>query len=341
MVLCYTECGNVLLSAQALFLERYGRRPSLQTILGAVQRRLDYGVYMPPAADGGRQRVSARIEDDILDFFMRHPMASTGDAARVFNVGRMTVWRLLRDEGLYPYHFTRVQELKPLDLPPRVEFCRWLLQDPTRSILWTDESTFTRVGLFNIHNAHWWTTENPHVVKPDHFQTRFSVNVWAGLIGDRLLGPVFLDRLNGQTYLEFLTGVLATMLEDIPLIYLRTMSMYWQHDGAPAHYDRRVREYLSNEYGNRWIGRGGPVPWPARSPDLTPLDFHVWGRAKDLVYGNDGHTISSAEQLKLRIVNAFAVMASDRETLLKVQRHIIKRAAVCVEQQGGYVQQLV
>ncbi|GBM88486.1 hypothetical protein AVEN_269361-1 [Araneus ventricosus] len=31
------------------------------------------------------------------------------------------------------------------------------------------------------------------------------------------------------------------------------------------------------ECPDRWIGRGGPVLWPPRSPDLTPLDFFPMG----------------------------------------------------------------
>jgi hypothetical protein len=31
------------------------------------------------------------------------------------------------------------------------------------------------------------------------------------------------------------------------------------------------------------VGRRGPVPWPPQSPDLTPLDFFLWGH-KSLVY---------------------------------------------------------
>jgi hypothetical protein len=49
--------------------------------------------------------------------------------------------------------------------------------------------------------------------------------------------------------------------------------MWFQHDGAPPHYYRRVRQYLDKWRGDHWIGRGGSVAWPARSPDLTPLDF--------------------------------------------------------------------
>jgi hypothetical protein len=34
---------------------------------------------------------------------------------------------------------------------------------------------------------------------------------------------------------------------------------------------------MSKVYPNLWIGRGGPRHWPARPPDLNPLDFFLWG----------------------------------------------------------------
>ena len=37
-------------------------------------------------------------------------------------------------------------------------------------------------------------------------------------------------------------------------------------------------------FPNRWIGKYGPVNYPPRSPDLTVLDYYLWGRKKDLVY---------------------------------------------------------
>jgi len=32
------------------------------------------------------------------------------------------------------------------------------------------------------------------------------------------------------------------------------------------------------------MGHGGPHNWPAWSPDLSPLDYCVWGWMKELVY---------------------------------------------------------
>jgi len=37
-------------------------------------------------------------------------------------------------------------------------------------------------------------------------------------------------------------------------------------------------------FQDRWIGRRGHIEWPPRSPDLTSLDFFLWGYLKSKVY---------------------------------------------------------
>ena len=59
--------------------------------------------------------------------------------------------------------------------------------------------------------------------------------------------------------------------------------MWFQHYGAPAHFSIAVRQLLDELYSNRRIGRGGPISWPARFPDMTPLDFYLWGHLKSVV----------------------------------------------------------
>jgi hypothetical protein len=53
--------------------------------------------------------------------------------------------------------------------------------------------------------------------------------------------------------------------------------------GTP-HFSQHAIEYLNEQFTDRWIGRGGPHNWPLRSPDLTPLDFHVCGYIKNMAY---------------------------------------------------------
>jgi hypothetical protein len=56
---------------------------------------------------------------------------------------------------------------------------------------------------------------------------------------------------------------LDRLLEIVPLAYRIND---WFH-----HFSRNAREILDNQYPQRWIGRGGPHHWPARSPDLNHL----------------------------------------------------------------------
>ena len=56
---------------------------------------------------------------------------------------------------------------------------------------------------------------------------------------------------------------------------------------------------MNNEYPNRWIERGGPHPWPARSPDFNPVDYFLWEYLKTEVYSVP---INSREQLPQRTI---------------------------------------
>jgi hypothetical protein len=60
-------------------------------------------------------------------------------------------------------------------------------------------------------------------------------------------------------------------MEDVPLETRR--GIVFQHDGAPALFCRQGTACLNQLYESRRIGRRGPIPWPPRSPDLTPRDF--------------------------------------------------------------------
>lgn len=179
---------------------------------------------------------------------------------------------------MHPYRPDLIQHLRQGDAPRRLAFVAWLMtsldENPLilNSILWTDESKFTNNGVINKQNNRYWDDQNPHWTFETNNQTIWGTNVWCGLIGGKLLGPFFYDgTLNGRRYYNFLLNELPMMLDDIPLA-LRG-NIIFQHDGAPAHNAHIVREYLNAQFQNRWLGTYGPIEWPPRSPDLTPLDF--------------------------------------------------------------------
>ncbi|GFY74059.1 uncharacterized protein TNIN_11141 [Trichonephila inaurata madagascariensis] len=151
-----------------------------------------------------------------------------------------TVHRLLRSQKLYLFRYTTVQGLKLDDCHKGVVFCEWLLQQQNTDngflahIVWTDETCITRDGVFNHHNSHMWPQVNQHAIRPQEHQELWSLNVWAGILGDRLFGPYVLsERLSGLSYLVFLNEVLTEFLDDIPLAAIQ--GLWFQYDGTLAH----------------------------------------------------------------------------------------------------------
>ena len=73
---------------------------------------------------------------------------------------------------------------------------------------------------------------------------------------------------------------------------------------------RRIYTFgvLNETFPGAWIGRGGPIPWPPRSPDLSPLDFFLWGYIKNIVCAEK---IRNIQHLQERITSAIETVTRD------------------------------
>lgn len=196
-------------------------------------------------------------------------------------------------------------------------------------------ANFSRDGYFNSRNCHYYNQENPHRKWEFNHQNRFSVNVWVGIIKNWVIGSIILPRrLNRDQFLNILENEISNEINNLPLATLR--NMWIQLDGAPPHFAAPVRNWLNEQYPNRWIGRNGPVSWPPRSPDLTPLDFFLWSHVKALVYQTPVH---NEEELILRIRNALTTVTP--EMLTQVQVSTRRRLELCLENQGHQFEQFL
>ena len=79
-------------------------------------------------------------------------------------------------------------------------------------------------------------------------------------------------------------------------------------DGAPPHFSCFVTDVLNERFPDAWIGRGGPIPWPPRCPDLSPLDYFLWGYIKIIVYAEN---IRNTQHLQDRITSAIETVTRD------------------------------
>src|SRR5215469_7471821 len=338
----YGFCDGNARAAVQEYQRRFPDRriPSRSVFTRIYQTLLDTGSLPSVSLQSEREVVrTINTRQNILQMVHGSPRLSTRRMASRIGVSRMQVWQTLHEEDLYPYHDQRVQHLEPGDHAQRMDLCHWIKAHPEllSVILLSYEASFTRDGVNNLRNVHMWSHDNPHETSVTNFQRRFTVNVWCGVLGNKLIGTfVFDNNLTGNAYEVFLRNELPGLLEDIPLM-IRSQ-MYFQHDGAPPHYTRHVRDYLNGSFPNRWLGRGGPVAWPPRSPELMPLDYYLWGHMKTLAYETK---VDSRAGLRDRIFTAAEHIRNHPNNIGSATQSLLMRAENCIAAGGGHFEQLL
>ena len=224
-----------------------------------------------------------------------------------------------------------VQQLSDDDPDRRLEFCEWVQEMVRRepgfmgSIIWSDEAQFKLNGTVNRHNCVYWAEDNPHITVEKAVNLP-GVNVWCGLSARGLIGPFrFEGTVTGETY--------RTMLADSIFPAIRALygndEFYFQQDGAPPHYHRDVRAYLDHNVPGHWIGRRGPIEFPARSPDLTPLDFFLWGTVKDEVYKRKPRNLDTLWNEIQAVCTEISL-----DTLVRCTESVVTRTQKCIDAEG-------
>lgn len=308
MLLIFGECRKNKHAAQMLYRDRFPerRQPACNTFI-YVEKKMRTGSF--PGKTKQVHPMPTRTEENrinVLAYTGAYPHISVRALSVETGISKSTVQRILSEYKYHPFKIHLHQELRVTDYDRRLtliaQFHVLINENPNflNQILWSDESRFHNNGTVNRHNMHYWSQENPNWIRETNFQTMWGINVWCGLYNGRLIGPYFFqDTLTGVRYLEFLQNSLPELMEDVPLA--ERPRIWFQQDGAPPHNSRIVTNYLNNTFEERWMGTTGPVRWPARSPDLTPLDFFLWGYLKQLVYDTQP---TSLEDLTQRIIQA-------------------------------------
>ncbi|XP_008213440.1 uncharacterized protein LOC103317406 [Nasonia vitripennis] len=92
-----------------------------------------------------------------------------------------------------------------------------------------------------------------------------QVTVWTGMVGNRLIGPFFVDgcKIRAEQYLVLLRESIVPAIRSIER-ELGT-KIYFQQDGrTSAHKSLNVTDYLNSEFPNLWFGLQTRLAWPQR-----------------------------------------------------------------------------
>lgn len=331
-----------------LFNQEHPDLPQIsQTTVSRIERQYRENGHVRTLPRNRQPKIDEETKVNVLLTYEDNPVTPARQVARDLGVSHTSVLKILKEEKKHPYKLQYVQELLEDDFDRRIQFCETMMDRIDRNqisslhVLFSDEATFTLNGEVNRQNCRYWAPENPHWIRENHTQWPQKLNVWAGIIGEQIIGPIFLQgSLTGERYLEMLRDDIVPALAvlypngedpDIP-----NEQVWLQQDGAPPHYALLVRQYLDQTFPGRWIGRRGAMEWPPRSPDLTPLDFFFWGYLKDRVYVQKPDNLADLEaKIRQEIRNI------GPEILRNVNDGFYNRLALCQQVNGEHFQHLL
>jgi hypothetical protein len=139
----------------------------------------------------------------------------------------------------------------------------------------------------------------------------------------------------GEGYLNILHNFETDYLDNLPLAVRR--NLFYQHDGAPPHCNYVIDNFLQYAFDGQWIANNGPYLWPPRSPDLSVLDFFIWGTIKNRVYDTP---LTTMEDCMQRVRNAFTNL-SQNSIRKATHEHLLLRYEKCLEVQGRQFEHLL
>ncbi|XP_049937387.1 uncharacterized protein LOC126412052 [Schistocerca serialis cubense] len=350
MSLTYEESIEIILisgerSTRAVAEDFNSRHPTRQPITHSAVAKLlakfraTGSVADKPKAGRPKSATDEATTVSVLASFSKSPQRCTRRLSQECGVSRTSILRILSQHKWHPYKIKLLRHLNEDDPDRRVQFAEWVTQQLKINphfpyqVLFSDEANFFINGEVNKQNHRYWSDTNPHWIDASKTVDSQKVMVWCGLWGTKVAEPFFIDgTLTANGYLRLLNEEVVPSLitED------ETFPEFFQHDGAPPHYEHNVRAYLDVQFPQEWIGRRGAVEWRPRSPDLTPLDFYLWGHVKALVYSVK---IRDLHNLKQRIVDACGQIQPD--VLVKVHQDWVRRMALTIQHNGQHIDPLL
>lgn len=262
---------------------------------------------------------------------------STRQIAQQIGICEASVRNIAKqDLGLGCFKRVPVQVITDATQQKRLERCTQLLQRMTvpncKRTFFTDEKIFYISPPVNNQNNRVWAAGKKHSIKPERLlvqRAKFSAHVMvsAGICyggKGKLHFVAEKAKINADYYVS---NLLPKLFEDCH--NLLPHGFIFQQDGAPAHASRQAQG---------WIQERNPVfiakdQWPPNSPDLNPLDYHVWGAMLEMY---QRHTPKPRNRAELQAVLQSIWDNLPQEPINKAVLAFRKRLQACIAAGGKH-----
>lgn len=212
LIKCY-GLGEV---SYAYAIERFHERfPMVLVSTNGLKKLVNKFTNTGSVLDLKKKKVAHDYEDAatilVRDFISHTPRLSLRQRSQELGISKSHIQRICKDNNIHAYKPVFVHKLEPGDDGHRLLFALWAGEKIMRnrlfyrSIIFSDESTFTTNGIVSSQNCRFWSTENPNFRIITNSQRFKKVNVWCAIRFDKIIGPYFFDdNLNQHSYLEML-----------------------------------------------------------------------------------------------------------------------------------------
>jgi hypothetical protein len=244
---------------------------------------------------------------------------------------------IFKDLKLVCFKKRRAQELTVANKLTRLVRAKQLLRkypEHAVSFIWfTDEKIFTVAPPINLQNDRVYASSGTRkkqipaerlLKTRSHFSKSVMVSVGVSMLGctDLILVEPGV-KVNGAYYRD----VLLTQHLLPAMKHMSSDFFIFQQDSAPAHRAHETVALLSREAP----GFISPQLWPPNSPDLNPVDYHIWSALEERVYRS---RISDIDQLRKRLAEEWQLF--DQNIIDRAIKQWRSRLRSCVREQGGH-----
>lgn len=340
--------GNSALDCVKLFIVLFEdrRSPTAQTVMNIIHCFEKYSClcdckYCRKKDEDAPQKNEER-DIAVCSILSIDDKKSTRAVGEELGLSKTTVAKIWKQNDFKCFKYEKHQQILPEDPYRRMEFCDTAMEKANqennfiKNILFTDESSFPLNGKHNPSVMRYWSQTNQHRYVPTQTQFPQKLNVWAGILGDHIIGPFFIDgSLDSQKYLSLLQDNILPAVRALPNLDLE--SVWYQQDGCPAHNAIIVRQFLEETFQERLMSGFGTIKWPPRSPDLSPNDFFLWGFLKTQIYSRNRP--ENLQQLRQRIVDTCANISP--QMLENTRADFYNRLGYCLASDGGIFENMI
>lgn len=214
MILGYGDRRRTFEEVCRIFNQQYpNRSPIVKSTVCKILKKFNATGNVKDIQKSGRPKTQTSSDKalDILLSIEENPHLATRTVALDHGTSHMSVQRILNRKKFHPFKVTLVQEFLEDDFDRRLEFCDRMMEfcnnfpNIINTIVFSDEATFSLNGTINRHNCRYWARENPHWMREHHTQFPHKINVWAGILGQQIIGPfILVENLTGPRYLQLL-----------------------------------------------------------------------------------------------------------------------------------------